>query len=143
MAIQLKRYTADYRASAATSNSKRWESEFANETWAIDPLDMLTLAEFEKLLRSKFGARYFEQVDFEWRNGQFVPAQTPERVVRSLFRHHPEGLTRLEVKRYTGLNNGKVAAIVCPPTYKAIAQRVDRQFTSQVWAPEGSNDGNA
>jgi len=52
MAIQLKRYTADSRASAATSNSKRWESEFAHETWAIDLLDMLPLAEFEKLLRT-------------------------------------------------------------------------------------------
>jgi len=65
----------------------------------------------------------------------FVPAQSPERVVRSLFRHHPKGLTRLEVKRYTGLNNGKVAAIVCQPAYKMVGQRVDRQYTSQVWVP--------
>lgn len=135
MAIQLKRYTADSRASAATSNSKRWESEFAHETWAIDPLDMLPLAEFEKLLRSKFGDRYFEPIDFEWIEGRFVPAQTPAVVVRSLFRHHPEGLTRLEVKRYTGLNNGKVAAIVRPPAYQVLTQRLVAHGISQVWVP--------
>ncbi len=135
MTVQLKRYADDNRASSAVSNAKRWQSEFAQETRAVDPLDMQPVAQFEAMLRTKFGERYFDQVDFEWIDGRFVPAQSPERVVRSLFRHHPKGLTRLEVKRYTGLNNGKVAAIVCQPAYKMVGQRVDRQYTSQVWVP--------
>lgn len=135
MTVKLKRYTDDYRASAAASISKRWESEFAHETWAVDPLDMLPAQQFETLLCTKFGDRYLEQIDFEWLNGQFVPVTTPHLVVRSLFRHHPAGLTRLEVKRLTGLNNGKVAGIVCPPAYTIVGRRPNRHRTTLVWGP--------
>lgn len=126
----------EYASAGAAGSRRRWASEFAHEEWAMDPLDRMTATEFEAMLVTKFGAEYLEPVDYErLGDGCFVPVHTPARKIRSLFRRHPNGLTRLEIKRLSGLSHGQIADIVCPPAYTIIDHRGAGRTRSQVWAP--------
>lgn len=61
------------RASAAASNRANWEGEFAEERWALDPIDMMSVADFVQMLEQKFGPEYFMPIAYHWQGGKFLP----------------------------------------------------------------------
>lgn len=134
--MKLQPFTTDHRLSGAKGAAARWASEFAKEQWALDPLDRLTAAQFEQMLVAKFGAPYLGPVEYErMPDGTFCPARSPAKRIRGLFRQHPCGLTRLQIKRLTGLPNGAIARIVSEPAYTAVGSLGTGRTLSVVWAP--------
>ncbi|MGD9729252.1 MAG: hypothetical protein AB7L09_24710 [Nitrospira sp.] len=66
----------EYAPAGAAGSRRRWASEFAHEEWAMDPLDLMTVTEFETMLSIRFGAEYLEPIDYErLADGQLVPVQ--------------------------------------------------------------------
>lgn len=112
----LSRTTEAHRESARLGSINRANNEFSTETWALDPLDVMTAEQFEQHLIALYGAEYLEPVIYQWLDGKFVPDLSPQTRVAQLFRQHG-ALTKLEVLRLTGLNHGRINNIVKPPTY--------------------------
>lgn len=135
--MKLQPFTTDHRLAGAKGAAARWASEFAKEQWAIDPLDRMTAEQFEQMLVAKFGASYLAPVEYEQMpDGTFGPARSPAKRIQGLFRQHPDGLTRLQIKRLAGLPNGAVARIVREPAYRAVGSRGVGRTLSVVWAPK-------
>lgn len=65
--------TDQNRANAAASSRANWEGEFADERWALDPIDMMSMEEFEAHLVRKFGPEYLEPINYAWQGGEFLP----------------------------------------------------------------------
>jgi len=111
----LSRTTEAHRESARLGSINRANSEFATETWALDPLDVMTAEQFEQHLVSLYGTEYLEPVQYYRCRGKFAP--DPIRTaIADMFRQHGT-LTRLEAQRLSGYGNGRIADIVKPPTY--------------------------
>ncbi len=64
----------DYRVMSKAGTSRRWQSEWATEPWTVNPIDMMSVEEFMRYLVTIFGESYLENVRYEWRDGEFVPA---------------------------------------------------------------------
>jgi len=65
--------TAQNRANATASCRANWEGEFADERWALDPIDMMNVEEFEAHLVGKFGPEYLEPIAYAWQGGELLP----------------------------------------------------------------------
>lgn len=114
--MRLSVTTEVHKESAQRSSAARWQSEWANEQWAIDPMDMMTAEQFEQWLIERHGAEYLEPVPYRWQSGQFAPDRSPKTLIGQLFKAHGQ-LTRLEVKQLTGYTIGSITGIVRSPTY--------------------------
>lgn len=111
----LSRTTEAHRESARLGSINRALNEFSTETWALDPLDVMTAEQFEQHLVTLYGAEYLEPVQYYRCRGKFAP--DPIRTaIAELFRQHGT-LTRMEAHLLTGMSNGRIADIVKPPTY--------------------------
>ena len=111
----LSRTTAAHMESSRLGSINRANNEFSTETWALDPLDVMTAEQFEQHLVSLYGTEYLEPVQYYRCRGKFAP--DPIRTaIAELFRKHG-ALTRLEAQRLSGYGNGRIADIVKPPTY--------------------------
>jgi len=51
----------------------RHSSEFAQEKWNHDPLDLMSVAQFEQWLVAKWGPEYLEPVDYRRAGESLVP----------------------------------------------------------------------
>lgn len=69
-------YFTKERSQAAMSASAkaRHNSEFAQELWNHDPLDLMDVAQFEQFLSDKFGPEYLEPVQYVREGDTLVPA---------------------------------------------------------------------
>lgn len=124
----------DKRREALHGSALRYQSPFAQEPWNVDPIDMMTVEEFTHHLVALYGPQYLEPVDYIRRaDGSITPPVSNDEKVAAIFRHHPDGLTRLEVKHKTGLANGTVARIVRPPLYRTRGTRGGSRHKSYVW----------
>ena len=65
--------TAQNRANAAASNRANWEGAYGDEVWALDSMDLMSVAEFELHLVRKFGPEYLEPIPYAWQSGEFKP----------------------------------------------------------------------
>ncbi len=65
--------TAQNRANAAASNRANWEGDYGDEVWALDPIDLMSVEEFELHLVRKFGPEYLEPINYAWQGGEFLP----------------------------------------------------------------------
>lgn len=111
----LSRTTAAHMEASRRGSINRALNEFSTETWALDPLDVMTAEQFEKHLVSLYGAEYLEPVQYYRCRGKFAP--DPIRTaIAELFRQHGT-LTRMEAHLLSGYGNGRIADIVKPPTY--------------------------
>lgn len=61
------------RRNSGAATTARWSNEFAYEQWCIDPLDKMTIAEFEAHLVGKFGPEYLEPINYAWQDGELRP----------------------------------------------------------------------
>jgi hypothetical protein len=111
----LSRTTEAHREASRRGSVNRAFNEFSTETWALDPLDVMTAEQFEQHLVSLYGAEYLEPVQYHRHHGKLEidPVRTE---VAELFRRYGT-LTHFEVLRLTGLNHGHIAEIVKEPTY--------------------------
>lgn len=65
--------TAQNRANAAASRRASVMTDYGDERWALDPMDLMSVEEFEAHLVGKFGAEYLEPINHAWQGGG-VPA---------------------------------------------------------------------
>lgn len=128
----LSRTTDAHAESARRGSVTRWQSEWATETWAVDPIDMLTAEQFEATLVAKFGPAYLQPIAYKRIGDALVPDPSPAATIARLFRQH-ETLTRQEVKQLTGYSNGRVAKIVCAPEYEVAETIKVKQMYAQKW----------
>jgi len=72
----LSEYSDEYRQRSIAANQRKREQE-EYVTWNVDPLELMTVAQFEALLTQRFGPEYMEAVQYE-RNGggDFVPCHS-------------------------------------------------------------------
>jgi hypothetical protein len=72
MAVNLQKME-EYRERSHKGSAARWQDEHATDPWAIDPIDRVNVAEFERQLVAKFGPEYLEPVQYVWTNGELTP----------------------------------------------------------------------
>lgn len=48
-------------------------TDYGDERWALDPMDLMSMEEFELHLVGKFGAEYLEPINYAWQGGEFLP----------------------------------------------------------------------
>lgn len=65
-----------HKRNVLSANARRWQSEFAQEPWTINPLDRMTATQFEAWLVSRFGADYLQPVAYRWHDGRLIPARS-------------------------------------------------------------------
>lgn len=126
----LSRTTEAHREASRLGSINRAYNEFSTETWALDPLDVMTAEQFEQHLVSLYGAEYLEPVQYHRCRGKFEidPIRT---AIAALFRQYGT-LTRLEAQRLSGYGNGRIADIVKPPTYVvACVVKVSRGYANK------------
>jgi len=111
----LSRTTAAHMEASRRGSINRANNEFSTETWALDPLDVMTVEQFEQHLVSLYGTEYLEPVQYYRHHGKFEidPVRTE---IAELFRQYGT-LTGMEAHLLTGMSNGRIADIVKPPTY--------------------------
>lgn len=56
--------TDEHRANATASRRERR---------ALDPMDLMSVEEFEAHLVGKFGAEYLEPINYAWQGREFLP----------------------------------------------------------------------
>lgn len=127
----LSRTTAAHMESSRLGSINRALNEFSTETWALDPLDVMTAEQFEQHLVSLYGAEYLEPVQYYRHHGKFEidPIRT---AIAELFRQYGT-LTRLEAQRLTGYGGGRIADIVKPPTYDVVGVVKVKQGYANKW----------
>lgn len=97
----------------------RWDSEFAHESWAVDPLDMLSPDDFEALLVNRYGQDYvsgpwdYKRAD----DGAFLPVRDWDARIFDLVKQHPDGLTKYQIKLATGASYGVIYRVVREPSF--------------------------
>lgn len=48
-------------------------SDYGDEEWALDPLDLVGVEEFELHLVQRFGPEYLEPIPYAWQDGKLRP----------------------------------------------------------------------
>ena len=67
--------TAQNRANATASWRANWEGDYGDEVWALDPIDLMSVEEFEAHLVGKFGPEYLEPIPYAWQGGSSYHAR--------------------------------------------------------------------
>ena len=44
-------------------------TDYGDEVWALDPIDLMSVEEFEAHLVGKFGPEYLEPIPYAWQGG--------------------------------------------------------------------------
>lgn len=61
--------TAQNRANATASRRASVMADYGDEVWALDPMDLMSVEEFELHLVRKFGSEYLEPIPYAWQGG--------------------------------------------------------------------------
>ena len=76
--------TAQNRANATASCRANREGDYGDDVWSIDPIDLMSVEDFEAHLILKFGPEYLEPIPYAWQGGEFLPCyevtSQPQRV---------------------------------------------------------------
>lgn len=65
--------TDEHRANATASRRASVMTDYGDERWALDPMDLMSVEEFEAHLVGKFGAEYLEPINYAWQGREFLP----------------------------------------------------------------------
>ena len=58
--------TDQNRANATASRRASVMADYGDEVWALDPMDLLSVEDFEAHLVRKFGPEYLEPIPYAW-----------------------------------------------------------------------------
>ncbi len=50
-------------------------TDYGDEVWALDPIDLMSVEEFEAHLVGKFGPEYLEPIPYAWQGGSSYHAR--------------------------------------------------------------------